>query len=82
MTPLRPPRKRKTSQLNLRFEPRLKIAAEAAAADNGRTLTSLIEKLLLEFLQPQGYLATKYIAPRPRAGRKDRRQTERDLLMG
>jgi hypothetical protein len=46
----------KTAQVNLRLEPKLKAAAEKAAADDHRSLTSLVEKLLTEYLREQGYL--------------------------
>ncbi len=42
--------------LNLRIRPSLKAAAERAAADDGRSLTSLIEKLLTDHLRDRGYL--------------------------
>jgi hypothetical protein len=41
----------KTAQVNLRIEPALKLAAEKAAADDRRSLTSLIEKLLSDYLK-------------------------------
>jgi hypothetical protein len=41
----------KTAQVNLRIDPKLKAAAEKAAADDNRSLTSLIEKLLLDNLK-------------------------------
>jgi hypothetical protein len=46
----------KTAQVNLRIEPALKEAAENAAADDHRSLTSLIEKLLSDYLKKRGYL--------------------------
>jgi hypothetical protein len=46
----------KTAQVNLRIEPTLKVAAEKAAADDHRSLTSLIEKLLTDYLRKAGYL--------------------------
>jgi hypothetical protein len=52
----------KTAQVNLRLEPSLKEAAEKAAADDHRSLTSLIEKLLSDHLRERGYL------PKPGAG--------------
>ena len=52
----------KTAQVNLRIDPVLKAAAEAAAAADQRTLTSLVEKLLVEHLQQHGFL------PRPGKG--------------
>ena len=49
---------RKTAQVNLRITPSLKEAAERAAQDDQRSLTSLIEKLLNDHLRDRGYLAT------------------------
>jgi len=46
----------KSAQVNLRLHPELKSAAEAAAADDQRSLTSLVEKLLTDFLRKKGYL--------------------------
>ena len=46
----------KTAQVNLRISPSLKQAAEKAAADDQRSLTSLFEKLLVEHLKAKGYL--------------------------
>jgi hypothetical protein len=46
----------KTAQVNLRIEPLLKAAAEKAAGDDQRSLTSLIEKLLTDYLRKRGYL--------------------------
>jgi hypothetical protein len=46
----------KTAQVNLRLQPALKSAAERAAADDHRSLTSLIEKLLSDYLRKRGYL--------------------------
>lgn len=46
----------KTAQVNLRIDPDLKAMADKAAADDQRSLTSLIEKLLTDFLKKNGYL--------------------------
>ncbi len=46
----------KTANLNLRIDPALKEAAARAAEDDRRSLTSLIEKLLVEHLKTTGYL--------------------------
>lgn len=46
----------KTAQVNLRIRPSLKDAADKAAADDQRSLTSLIEKLLTDHLKRKGYL--------------------------
>ncbi len=43
----------KTAQVNLRIDPKLKAAAEKAAADEHRSLTSLIEKLLIGHIKKQ-----------------------------
>jgi hypothetical protein len=46
----------KTAQVNLRIDPALKAAADKAAADDHRSLTSLVEKLLSDYLKKKGYL--------------------------
>ncbi len=46
----------KGKTLNLRIEAELKAAAEKAAADDRRSLTSLIENLLTAYLRKKGYL--------------------------
>ena len=46
----------KTAIVQLRLRPTLKQAAEQAAADDQRSLTSLIEKLLADYLRKNGYL--------------------------
>lgn len=46
----------KTAQVNLRIAPALKEASEKAAADDNRSLTSLVEKLLTDYLRKHGYL--------------------------
>jgi hypothetical protein len=43
----------KNAQVNLRIKPSLKRAAEKAAAEDNRSLTSLIEKLLIDYLKKQ-----------------------------
>jgi hypothetical protein len=50
-----PTKRLKTAQVNLRIDPQLKSAVEKAAADDHRSLTSLIEKLLLDYLKRKGY---------------------------
>ncbi len=47
----------KTAQVNLRIAPTLKEAAERAAADDKRSLTSLVEKLLDDHLRQKGYIS-------------------------
>lgn len=46
----------KTAQVNLRIDPKLKDAADKAAAEDQRSLTSLIEKLLTDHLRKTGHL--------------------------
>ena len=49
----------KSATLNLRINPELKRVAEKAAADDHRSLTSLIEKLLAEHLRKNGYVRAR-----------------------
>jgi hypothetical protein len=49
----------KTAQVNLRIDPSLKAVAERAAADDKRSLTGLIEKLLDDYLHEHGYLKAR-----------------------
>ena len=65
----------KTAQVNLRIEPALKDAAERAAADDHRSLTSLIEKLLTDHLRDRGYLPRPSAPPTHRPDTKTRRVT-------
>ena len=44
----------KSATLNLRIAPEIKAAAEKAAADDRRSLTSLVEKLLIAHLKDSG----------------------------
>jgi predicted HicB family RNase H-like nuclease len=53
-----PPRQ-KTALLNARIESDLKKAAMAAAKDERRSLTSLIENVLEQYLTERGYLPSK-----------------------
>lgn len=46
----------KTATVNLRLQPSLKMAAEAAADEDSRSLTSLIEKVLKDYLKAHGFL--------------------------
>lgn len=46
----------KTAQVALRMKPDLKAAAEKAAEADHRSLTSLVEKLLTEYLRKKGFL--------------------------
>ena len=46
----------RTASIGIRVELDIKAAAEKAVADDHRTLASLIEKLLVEYLREHGYL--------------------------
>ena len=46
----------KEAQINLKVDAKLKEAAEKAAADDQRSLTSLIEKLLTNYCREHGFL--------------------------
>ena len=48
----------RTAQVNLRISPDLKQAAEAAAEADNRSLTSLIEKLIVDHLKATGQFKT------------------------
>jgi hypothetical protein len=50
--------RRMTSISDLRIDPSLNDVAERAAADAQRSLTSLIETLLADYLREHGYLAS------------------------
>jgi hypothetical protein len=43
--------------VSFRIQPEVKAAAEQAAADDHRSLSSLIEKVLADYLKERGYLA-------------------------
>lgn len=47
----------KSTQVLIRLQPSLKAAAEKAAKDDARSLSSLVEKLLREYLKANGYLS-------------------------
>ncbi len=47
----------RTASIGIRVTPAVKAAAEKAAADDRRPLASLIEKLLVEHLEKNGYLS-------------------------
>lgn len=46
----------KSAQMLVRLQPSLKAAAERAARDDARSLSSLVEKLLADHLRAKGYL--------------------------
>lgn len=47
----------RTAAIGVRVEPVVKAAAEKAAADDHRTVASLLERLLVEHLRERGYLS-------------------------
>jgi hypothetical protein len=47
----------KSATFLVRMQPSVKAAAEKAAADDQRSLSSLIEKLLTDHLRKKGYLS-------------------------
>ena len=50
-------RRKKTAQITLRIDSMLKEAAEKAAAQDHRSLTSLIERLLRKHLRSRGFFS-------------------------
>lgn len=46
---------KKTAQFAVRMRPSIKEAGEKAAADENRSLSSLMETLLIEYLKQKGY---------------------------
>jgi hypothetical protein len=50
-------RRKKTAQITLRIDSMMKEAAEKAAAQDHRSLTSLIERLLSKHLRSRGFLS-------------------------
>jgi hypothetical protein len=59
--------------VSFRIRADVKAAAEKAAVDDHRSLSSLIEKVLADYLKQQGYLASQSgesLAPKPRRPKK------------
>ncbi len=46
----------KTPSLGVRVQPEIKAALQRAAADDMRSMSSLIDKILIEWLRKKGYL--------------------------
>ena len=46
----------KTPSLGVRVQPEIKAALQKAAADDMRSMSSLIDKILIEWLRKKGYL--------------------------
>lgn len=50
---------KRSEPFQMRMKPSVKAAGERAASDDGRSLNSLLEKLLIDHLRANGYLPTK-----------------------
>jgi len=46
----------KTAAISVRVAPEIKAAAEKAAVEDRRTLASLVEKVLVDYLRDKGHL--------------------------
>ena len=49
----------KTEAISIRVEPDIKAAVKKAADDDRRTVASFVEKILVEYLEEQGYFKKK-----------------------
>jgi hypothetical protein len=59
----------RTANVMVRMKPSMKAAAEKAAQDDTRSLSSLVEKLLIEHLKAKGYFAAPQLNDGGRAAR-------------
>ena len=57
---------RKITQFTMRMDPDVKVAAEQAAANDRRSLSSLIEVLLINHCKQKGLLTEEGRAPKKR----------------
>ena len=57
---------RKTTQFTMRMDPEVKEAAERGAADDRRSLSSLIEILLIQYCKARGLLTEDGRLPKRR----------------
>jgi hypothetical protein len=73
------PREPKSVQFNLRLRPSMKGALEKAAADDNRSVTSLIEIALTEWLKAKGY-APEPPKPPPAPARRRKAEAAGELL--
>jgi hypothetical protein len=46
----------KTPSLGIRLDPAVKVALEKAAQDDARSVSSLVQKVIAEWLRAKGYL--------------------------
>jgi hypothetical protein len=60
-------RRKKTAQITVRIDPNLKEVAERAAAKDRRSLTSLIERLLVKHLRNRGLFSVPQRQPKEAA---------------
>ena len=63
----------KSAPVSVRLPPEVKLAAEKAAKDDTRSLSSLIEKVLTEHLKAEGYLggtATSTLGNEPHVAKR------------
>lgn len=49
----------KTAAISVRVDPKIKAAAQKAAAADRRTVASFVENILVEYLVKKGYLDAK-----------------------
>jgi hypothetical protein len=59
----------KSESLGVRVQPEIKGALERAAEDDHRSMASMIEKILADFLRDHGYLEKARPRPKPKAKR-------------
>ena len=60
----------RTNPLGVRVRPEIKEALEKAAADDDRSVSSLVERALLEWLTARGYMPKPAAATAPKARKK------------
>jgi len=79
------PDETRSAQLLVRIQPSLKAAAESASHADHRSLSSLVEKLLSDYLTKKGYLGERRARPssshRPsgEAGKKAAEMASREI---
>jgi hypothetical protein len=56
----------KTPSLGIRVRPEVKEALEQAAKDDVRSMSSMVEKILVEHLKRTGYLSDERSPPKPK----------------
>jgi hypothetical protein len=71
-------RRKKTAQITVRIDSTLKEAAEKAAAQDRRSITALIERLLSKHLRSRGFLSAPK-RPHQEAGRTAFKLASREI---